>query len=122
MQNNINNSTSNNTNYLNDDLEYISDYNSSEDIPIINNSFSNNSSYIDNFHRSYQISYADSISSDSSLILDYINNKNQYNSTNIENNEIYKRPNYIKYNIMKNTYFNKQKYQIVFNKIIFNIN
>lgn len=47
-----------------------------------------------------------------------LNNNDFYN---IENNKIFERTNYIKNNIQKHTYNNKKKYQIIFNKIIFNI-
>lgn len=101
MQYDKNNSLSNNSN----NLDYISDYGSYEDIPILNN-YSNSS-------------FSNSISSDNSIIIDYID-KNKY-VPNISKNKIFERPEYVKYNILKNTYSNKKKYQIIFNKIIFNI-
>ena len=108
---------------LNYDLEYISDSNSSEDIPILNTYFSDNSSnssYKENFNEFYNTPRYDSISSYNSIILDNIDDNNQYHP-NITKNKIFERPEYIKYNIMKNTYSNTKKYQINFNKIIFNI-
>ena len=113
----------NSTDILNYNVEYISDSNSSEDIPILNTYFSDNSSnlsYKDNFDKLSNISSYNSISPDNSIILDKMDKNGQYH-TNITKNKIFERPEYIKYNIMKNTYSNTKKYQINFNKIIFNI-
>lgn len=123
MHSTKNNLTPSDTNSLNYNLEYISDSDSSEDIPILNTCFSDsssNSSYKETFDKLSNTSSYNSISSDNSIILDIIDKNNQY-CPNITKNKIFERPEYIKYNIMKNTYLDKKKYQTNFNKIIFNI-
>ena len=123
MHSKNNNLSSSDMDSLNYNLDYISDSNSSEDIPILNTYFSDissNSSYKETFDKLSNTSLYNSISSDNSIILDNIDKNNQYHP-NITKNKIFERPEYIKYNIMKNTYLNKKKYQYNFNKIIFNI-
>ena len=120
------NSVSYNLDNSNYNLEYISSF-SSNDTPILNTQYPAESSdtsessdlLSSDTYESSDLLYSYSISEDS-IIYNYIDNSKQYNS-NITKNKIFERPEYIKYNMMKHTYNNKENYQIIFNKIIFNI-
>jgi|LauGreDrversion4_2_1035121.scaffolds.fasta_scaffold19872_3 hypothetical protein len=116
----VNNQT-NKSSYDKFDLSYISDEDNDHKYDI----YSDNSE--SNFIPMIEYRLSDESISNNSDINELsdkklLNRKSIYDYTyNYDNINEISYINYIKYNIQKNTYNNKKNYQIIFNKIIFNI-